>query len=39
MLVCHLWPSISPFNVWDLPLKVWRAFAQSADEYVAAQKN
>ena len=37
-LVCHLWPGITPFNVWELPLFVWRGFAQAADDYVDQMK-
>jgi hypothetical protein len=30
--------SITPFNVWDLPLYMWWGFAQSADDYLAESK-
>lgn len=31
--VCHLWPSISPWNVWELTVEVWLMFAEAADDY------
>jgi hypothetical protein len=34
-VVCHLWPSVSPWNIWDLPIGVWFGFAAEADQYVA----
>lgn len=37
-MVCHVWPSLSPFNVWDLPLRQWAMFARAADEWVRARK-
>ena len=33
--VCHLWPSVSPWNVWDLPLAIWRQMAREVDDYRA----
>jgi hypothetical protein len=36
-VVCHVWPSISPWNVWDLPWHVWVMFARQADEWVKAR--
>lgn len=30
----HLWPSISPFNVWQLDLPVWLLYADACDAYV-----
>lgn len=32
--ICHLWPSISPWNIWDLPYGVWRGFAAATDDYL-----
>lgn len=37
-LVCHLWPGVTPFNVWDLPYGIWRGFAKATDEYVDAMR-
>ena len=34
MILCRLYPSISPWNVWDLPIYMWAGFAQSADDYL-----
>lgn len=31
--ICHIFPSISPFNVFDLQVDVWLMFAKAADEY------
>lgn len=38
MVVCHVWPGITPFNVWDLSLVVWESFAAAADEWVKNRK-
>jgi len=32
-VVCHVWPGITPFNVWDLPLRQWLMFAHAADQW------
>ena len=31
--MCHLWPGITPFNVFALPYDVWVGFAKAADDY------
>lgn len=31
--VCHLWPGITPWNVWNLRVDEWLMFANAADEY------
>jgi hypothetical protein len=36
--VCHVWPGITPLNVWDLTFEVWLMFAHAADEWVEARK-
>lgn len=36
--VAHVWPGITPFNVWQLPLHAWIRFAAAADRWVAAQE-
>ena len=36
--ICHLFPSISPFNVFDLQVDVWLMFARAADEYSESVK-
>jgi hypothetical protein len=33
----HLYPSISPWNIWDLPYGVWLAYAMAIDSYRTAQ--
>ncbi len=37
-VVCHLWPGLTPFNVWDLPVYQWRGFRVEADRWIEAQK-
>jgi hypothetical protein len=37
-MVCHLFPSISPMNVWEIPWCYWQGFATFVDEYLAQQK-
>ena len=34
----HLIPSISPWNVWDLPVHMWRVFARMTDEWIEQQR-
>ena len=36
--VCHLWPGITPFNVFGLPYSMWVSFAEAADEYQKSMK-
>jgi hypothetical protein len=31
--VSHVWPGITPFNVWDLRVDVWLMYAAAADDY------
>lgn len=31
-VVCHLWPGITPFNVWNLDIELWLTFAEAADQ-------
>jgi hypothetical protein len=33
-VVCHVWPGITPWNVWELPYDVWVDFAHAADEWI-----
>lgn len=37
-MVCHLWPGITPFNVWNLRYGVWLMFADAADDWSKQQK-
>jgi hypothetical protein len=37
--VCHLWPAISPWNVFDLEVDVWLMFARAADDYNKSMKD
>lgn len=36
--VCHVWPGITPLNVWELTLDVWLMFAAAADDWAEQQK-
>lgn len=36
--MCHLWPGLTPFNVWDLRYDVWLMFAAQADAWTKEQK-
>jgi len=36
--VCHLWPGITPLNVWNLQYPVWLMFAAQADAWAKEQK-
>lgn len=35
VVVCHVWPGLTPFNVWDLTFDDWLMFAHAADQWVA----
>lgn len=34
----HLIPSVSPWNVWDLPWSLWQGYAAMVDAYRDAQR-
>lgn len=38
MIVSHVWPGITPMNVWDMPYYLWCKFAEAADEWVKARQ-
>ena len=38
VVACHVWPGITPFNVWDLSVEDWLMFAHAADQWVADRK-
>lgn len=29
-----MFPSLSPWNIWDLPIYMWAGFARAADDYL-----
>lgn len=33
-MLCHVWPGITPMNVWDLTWGQWLAFSTACDEWV-----
>jgi hypothetical protein len=37
-VVCHVWPGITPFNVFQLPYDMWVGFAKAADDYEREMK-
>jgi len=37
-VLCHVWPSLSPWNVWDLAWRDWILFAAAADAWVQSRK-
>lgn len=37
VVVSHVWPGITPFNVFGLSLGEWVLFRRAADEWVAAR--
>ena len=37
-VLCHVWPSLSPWNVWDLAWRDWVLFAAAADAWVESRK-
>ena len=38
LVVSHVWPGVTPLNVWDLPYDMWLQFANGADEWSRQQK-
>lgn len=34
-LLCHLWPGITPWSIWDLTLEEWRGFRSVADQWTS----
>ena len=38
LTITHLIPSLSPFNVWDLPWSLWLAYAAMADAWTDEQR-
>lgn len=38
LTLTHIVPSISPWNVWDLPWSLWLAYAAMADAWTAEQR-
>ena len=36
--MAHVWPGITPMNVWDMPYNLWCLFAEAADEWVKARQ-
>ena len=38
VVVSHVWPGITQFNVYDLSLGVWMRYAHAADEWVRSRQ-
>lgn len=36
-VICEVWPSISPWNIWDLRYGDWLGFSESADQVIEAR--
>ena len=36
--VCHVWPGITPWNIWDLRVEDWLRFAKAADDWEARRR-
>lgn len=34
----QMFPQFDPWNVWDLPMNLWQAFAAMCDQWVADQQ-
>jgi len=37
-VLCHVWPGITPMNVWGMTYDAWLIFADAVDAWVAEQK-
>lgn len=38
VVVCHVWPGITPFNVMQLEVGTWLRFAHAADEWAKSRQ-
>lgn len=38
LVVSHVWPGITPWNVWELSWGDWLLYANAADEWVKARE-
>jgi len=38
VVVCEIWPGITPWNIWDLAWCDWILFAAAADRHVAQSR-
>jgi hypothetical protein len=36
--ISHVWPGITPMNVWDLTVQMWLIFAAAADDWNEQQR-
>lgn len=34
----QVFPQLDPWNVWDLPVNLWRVFARITDEWINEQR-
>lgn len=32
--MCHVYPGVTPFNIWQLPYYTWRLLNHNADAYL-----
>jgi hypothetical protein len=37
LVVAHVWPGITPMNVWDMRYDFWVGFADAAEKYAKDQ--
>jgi len=38
LTICHVWPGITPMNVWDMTYGDWLIFAAGADAWDTASR-
>lgn len=38
VVVSHVWPGITPINVWDMRYDLWVGFASAADDWIKENK-
>lgn len=38
MIICHVWPGLTPAVLWELPFDEWLVFAVAADAWHDPQK-
>lgn len=38
VVISHVWPGITPMNVWDMRYDLWCQFAEAADEWVRVRQ-
>lgn len=38
IVISHVWPGLTPFNIYDLTLDMWLRYSKAADLWAAARE-